>query len=55
MNCGYMSRALRPTLLAPDIVEAILDRRQPLGMQLEDLLEGLPVAWDWTAAEADKL
>jgi hypothetical protein len=29
-----MSRALRITLLAPDIVEAILDGRQPEGMRL---------------------
>ena len=34
---------LRLTLLARDIVEAILDGRQPDGVRLEDLLEGLPV------------
>jgi hypothetical protein len=33
-------------LLAPDIVEAILDGRQPKGMQLEDLTQALPSAWD---------
>ena len=37
---------LRLTLLAPDIVEAILDGRQPEGMRLEDLLEGLLAEWD---------
>ena len=42
---SYVSRVLRLTLLAPDIVEAILDGRQPEGMRLEDLLEGLPVEW----------
>ena len=31
VNRGYMSRVLRLTLLAPDIVEAILDGRQPEG------------------------
>ena len=41
-----MSRVLRLTLLAPEIVEAILDGRQPEGMRLEDLLEGFPVEWD---------
>ena len=45
VNRGYMSRVLRLTLLAPDIVEAILDGRQPEGLRLEDLLEGFPVEW----------
>ena len=46
VNRGYMSRVLRLTLLAPEIVEAILDGRQPEGLRLEDLLEGFPVEWD---------
>ena len=46
VNRGYMSRVLRLTLLAPDIVEAILDGRQPEGMRLEDLLDGFPVEWE---------
>ena len=37
---------LRLTLLAPDIVEAILDGRQPEGMRLEALLDGFPAEWD---------
>ena len=45
VNRGYMSRVLRLTLLAPEIVEAILDGRQPEGLRLEDLLEGFPVDW----------
>jgi hypothetical protein len=45
VNRGYMSRVLRLTLLAPDIVEAILDGRQPDSMRLEDLLEGFPAEW----------
>jgi hypothetical protein len=46
VNRGYMSRVLRLTLRAPDIVEAILDGRQPEGMRLEDLLDGFPVDWE---------
>ena len=36
---------LRLTLLAPEIVEAILDGRQPAELQLDDLLEGFPLEW----------
>jgi len=46
INRGYMSRMLRLTLLAPEIVESILDGRQPEGLRLEDLLEGFPVEWE---------
>ena len=35
---SYVSRVLRLTLLAPEIVEAILDGRQPAELQLDDLL-----------------
>jgi hypothetical protein len=41
----YVSRVLRLTLLAPGIVEAILDGRQPPELQLDDLLAGLPLEW----------
>ena len=33
------------TLIAPDIVEAVLAGRQPSTLQLEDLLKPLPAAW----------
>lgn len=45
INPSYVARVLRSTLLAPDIVEAILDGRQPAEMQLDDLLAPLPTAW----------
>jgi hypothetical protein len=47
INRGYMSRVLGLTLLAPDIVEAILDGRQAEGLRLEDLLDGFPLEWTW--------
>jgi hypothetical protein len=37
---------LRLTLLAPDIVEAILDGRQPAEMTLAALMTPFPVAWE---------
>jgi hypothetical protein len=46
VHATYVSRVLRLTLLAPDIVEAILDGRQPAGLQLDDLLEGVPLGWE---------
>lgn len=45
INSSYVSRLLRLTLLAPDIVEAILDGRQPGGMTLPGLMEPFPVEW----------
>ncbi|WP_372624701.1 hypothetical protein [Falsiroseomonas sp.] len=45
INSSYVSRVLRLTLLAPDIVEAILDGRQPEGMTLPRLLDGVPARW----------
>jgi hypothetical protein len=37
---------LRLTLLAPDIVEAILDGRLPAGLGLPTLLKPFPIEWD---------
>ena len=46
INLSYVGRVLRLTLLAPDIVEAILDGRQPPTWQLELLLK--PFSADWS-------
>lgn len=42
---GYLGSLLRLTLLAPDIVSAILDGRQPEGITLTALAEGVPTEW----------
>lgn len=43
---SYMTRVLRLTLLAPDIVEAILDGKQGPEVTLGRLLEGFPADWE---------
>jgi len=45
INESYVGRVLGLTLLAPDIVEAILGGRQPADLQLDDLLRKFPVEW----------
>ena len=45
INPSYVSRVLRLTLLAPEMVEAILDGRQPKGVTLPGLLEPFPLEW----------
>lgn len=43
---SYMTRVLRLTLLAPDIVEAILDGKQGPEVTLARVLEHFPMAWE---------
>lgn len=52
---SYMTRVLRLTLLAPDIIEDILDGRHGPKLTLPHLLEPFPPEWDiqrvhWSAA-----
>jgi hypothetical protein len=54
INSSYVSRVLRLTLLAPEIVEAILDGRQPEGMTLPGLMEGVAVEWGTQRATPPK-
>jgi hypothetical protein len=42
---SYMTRVLRLTLLAPDIVEAVLDGKQGPDVMLARLLEPFPNEW----------
>ena len=43
---GYVGRLLQLTLLAPDVVEGILDGRQAAELGLPALMEPLPLEWD---------
>lgn len=43
---SYLTRVLRLTLLAPDIVEAILDGRQGSEITLATLLDAFPLDWE---------
>jgi hypothetical protein len=42
---GYLGKMLRLTLLAPDIVEAIMDGRQPADLGLPALMDAMPSRW----------
>ena len=53
VNDSYLSRILRLTLLAPDIIEAILAGRQASTLQLDDLLRPLPAEWERQRSELD--
>ncbi len=46
INASYLSRVLRLTLLAPEIVEAILDGSQPAEITLALLMKPFPVEWE---------
>ena len=46
VNPSYVARILRLATLAPDIIEAILDGREPSGLSLRKLTGKLPVMWD---------
>jgi hypothetical protein len=52
INESYVGRVLRLTLLAPDIVEAILAGRQPAQLTLAVLMRRFPVPW---SAQRSKL
>ena len=48
---GYLGSLLRLTLLAPEMVEAILDGQQPARVTLPGLMEPFPVEWRQQARE----
>ncbi len=46
VTIAYVSRLLPLTCLAPDIVAAILDGRQPRGLSVNRMLQDIPESWD---------
>ena len=46
LDRGYLGKILMLTLLAPDLVEAILDGRQPAELGVHVLRHGFPVEWE---------
>ena len=42
---GYLGKVLKLTLLAPAMVEAIVDGRQGDGVTLPGLMDGVPNGW----------
>lgn len=46
LDRSFVSHVLHLTLLAPELVEAILDGKQPGTLQLQPLMRGFPVGWD---------
>ena len=45
LNNAHVRRLLRFGYLAPDIVEAIVEGRQPRSLTVKRLLQGIPCAW----------
>jgi hypothetical protein len=46
INISYVSRILRMTLLAPNIVEAVLSGKQPPKLTLAILMLPCPIEWE---------
>ena len=45
VNESYVSRLLRLTLLAPDIIEAIIEGGHPPKLTLATLMQRVPISW----------
>lgn len=46
LDQGYVAKTIRMTQLAPDIIEAILNGRQPQAMTLAELMRPFPNCWN---------
>jgi len=41
----HMYRVMRLTLLAPDIIEAVLNGKKPRTLTLQNVVRGFPISW----------
>jgi hypothetical protein len=48
---GYLGSLLRLTLLAPDVIQSILDGREPVGLTIADVNDTIPSRWDEQRAD----
>lgn len=46
LDQGYVAKTIRMTQLAPDIIEVILNGRQPQAMTLAELMRPFPNCWN---------
>jgi hypothetical protein len=46
INTSYVSRILRMALLAPEIIEMMVDGRQPVNLTLAELTKPFPIEWE---------
>ena len=46
LDPSYVGDVVRLTLLAPDIVQMVLDGRQPQLLQFEQLRKSIPIEWE---------
>lgn len=45
IGASFVSRIIRLSLLSPNVVDAILEGRQPAELTMKELLEPFPVEW----------
>jgi hypothetical protein len=41
----HVYRVMRLTMLAPDIIEAVIDGTQPRPLTLQNIVRGFPISW----------
>ena len=45
LSAGYVARVMPLAFLAPDVVQAIHEGRQPLGLKVKAISANLPIVW----------